>query len=134
LVDKTGDYFNSKQARNLFIPNTLPDESISDILEKRIELLEQMMVCTEQVLYNHTNRANKYIPDTQQTLFGLVAKCQYLRISYGTALTLMPQGKYNWKTCYNKAIEEMADLVFAKKIINSRTISEWNIYFRQNEY
>jgi hypothetical protein len=72
LVDKIGDYFNSKQARNLFSPNTLPDESISNILEKRIELLEQMMVITE-VLYKHTNRANKYIPDTKQKL-GLDAK------------------------------------------------------------
>jgi hypothetical protein len=90
-----------------------------------------MMVSTE-VLYKHTNKANKYVPDAQQTL-GLTTKCQYLRIAYGTALTLMPQGNYTWKTCCDKAIKELADLVLAKKVINSRAISRWNTYFRQNE-
>jgi hypothetical protein len=125
LVITIGDYFNSKLARNLFCPNADSEESISDILERRIELLAKMMVSTE-VLYKHTNKANKYVPDAQQTL-GLTTKCQYLRIAYGTALTLMPQGNYTWKTCCDKAIKELADLVLAKKVINSRAILTYHI-------
>jgi hypothetical protein len=103
-----------------------------DIFESRIDLLEKMMVSTEE-LYKHTNKAVKYVPDAQQIL-SLTAKCQYVRIAYGTALTLMPQGEYTWKDCCEKAIEELADLVFAKKVINSRAIARWNAYFRQNDY
>jgi hypothetical protein len=126
LREEIGDYWDSKDARNVFNPKE--GEAVVAALDRRIGLLIQMQN-DEELFLKHTNRAKDNPPTPQQYLTG-VRKLFYLQKAYEYALECMPES--TWEDCCTRAISvaRWANIELTK---SHRTVQAWHKYFSKND-
>lgn len=122
------DYFNSKEAKNIFMP--LPNESVQWTIQRRLHILEEIVNKPSKVLdlIEDVDENNSISPSKIDDYFVV---CCYLYHVYLVALEEMPS-KQNWKQIIIMAIDKVKSFGM-NRYCHYRSIAKWHRIFRVKE-
>jgi hypothetical protein len=126
------DYFDSPEAKKLFLGDKTSAKSVRDVLENRIAKLQRVNRYGEgwrEVVEQH----DKDNLCTEHNIYVVRQRCQVLCLAYLYALQHVDrhdnQKKFVWNVCCSKVSRAVHPLGIE---VTSRTIQNWNILFRAN--
>ena len=123
-------YWDSPEAKKLFLGNSTDDRSVVEVLQQRIERLQQANRTSDgwrDLIDKHDidNLCSPY------DIFIIRQRCSILCLAYITALEEM--NSVRWvEDCCSQAIYDCNRMGIEAAATNERTVADWNILLRAN--
>jgi hypothetical protein len=123
-------YWESPEAKELFLGRSSDDRSVVEVLQQRIERLQQVNKTSDgwKDLINKLNKDNLCSPSD---IFIIRQRCSILCLAYIYAMEKMTSVRWV-EDCCTQAIFDCNRMGIEAAATNERTVAGWNILLRAN--
>ena len=121
-------YWDSPEAKKLFLGSSIDNRSVVDVLQQRIERLQQANRSPEG-WRDLIDKHDVYNLCSPYDIFIIRQRCSILCLAYILALEEMNSAW--WEECCSKAVYD-SNLIGIEAATNERTVASWNILIRAN--